>query len=260
MDSLVSTLFESDPYKLHEILLKLQAEIHESAAEQQQIAFFRYTIFADYLIEHLSAAHSLNMCLKRSILCALMHLIKRDSEHYNPLNIMACKYLKRNYSLLLTDFNDVLVTNVNDLILICHSDNELSCHAMEVLSLLITNNEGRFEDVMKLLDPFPNERKFARLTQVYDRIKYKNGACTLREEIGYFIQAGKLAKNTNSREEGLRHLRKLLSQHKEELNELYVELSEAKHSLIYSETSVIHQLICMLVQLARSRNKNVTSR
>lgn len=257
----MSSLMNKYPDKLQQIILHLQANIYKTASNQknQQLAFYQYTIFVDYLLKNLNFGHNLYMYFKRNILALLMHFVKFDYKNYTPLNTMACKYLtKLSFLILSEDLNQSLIMIVNDLISIARFENELSSHCIDLLKLLLIDNTGRFENIMQMLDPFPNDRKFRDFIETYNNIKYKNGSFTLKQEITNFLEAGNLVKNVDSREEGLKYLRKLLSERKSELKQIYDELGDNKYSLIDSNSSIVHQLICMLLKLASSNNNHVS--
>lgn len=269
--SIIRFLLDKHPDVLQRILLQLLRNIYDkkSNREMKEIQFYRYTIFVDYLLCDLNRNDTTYVYFKRSILTTLMHTIKRYHSRNltnlklckvnDALDVMACKYLKKVHSLLLTDgMDELLLTIINELVSISAGTTELSRISLDILEILFVRNVSRFDNIAHLLDPFPDGAKYANLISIYNNIKYKNGPFNLETEIRNFIEMSKLLESVDSREEGLKHLRKILCERTDEVNELYKKLDVIKHDLIHHEESIIHQLIRVLIKYANSENFTVS--
>lgn len=255
------------PDKVQQILLKLLINVRDvkQNREMKEIQLHRYTIFIDLLLSELKETDVMYVYFKRFIFNSLMHLIKQDHSRTwrtvtrcsinNALDVMTCNYVKKIHYFLSSDvLNGLFLTIINELVSISGGTTELANVCLEVLEILFVTNVAKLEKIGHLLDPFPEDSIYANLNTIYNRIKYKNGPYSLEREIRNFIEVSKLIENINSREEGLKHLKKQLCERTKELNELYAKLDAVKHDLIHHEDSIVHQLIRVLIKYAQSEN------
>lgn len=88
--------------------------------------------------------------------------------------------------------------------------------------------------------------------------RYENTLVSLENEIKHFLNAGNVMGVVSCREEGLKCLKGQLSEHKQELKEIYSKLYKMRGFSEDLHNSILHQLICMLVRLTTSENSVVS--
>lgn len=97
--------------------------------------------------------------------------------------------------------------------------NELGHQALAVIKFLILDSNGSLNEVIKLMDPFPELPQFQQINELYNSLR---GTCTLQDEIQRFIRHPfnsqyNINVNLSSR---LLHLKTQLATRKEELGKL----------------------------------------
>ncbi|KAK5640688.1 hypothetical protein RI129_009235 [Pyrocoelia pectoralis] len=241
--------------KSQKILLSLISKIYEShSVEEKMVALHQFSFFIDALIPHLKQSANINTYLIRTISYTLIHLI--ESKNNLDVNICCCKYLYAFICSILPENSEILekclIAFVAILMPISKMDNDLGNECVKLLHCLIVDHTNLFKSTIKLLDPFPTDFKYSRINSVYGDIKYNGSVFKLEDEIENFIVTGTLMGDAGNRTEGLRYLKKRLSNQKEELKHMYNNLRHVRGFSEDCQKSVLHQLVCALVKLSLS--------
>lgn len=223
-------------------------------------ALHRYSVLIDYIIPELQTQNKMKIFLIRNIIYTLMDIIKENNNEFNnEISIAASKYFKRFSEKCLPYCNDVfenfLTLIISTFVPIAKVDTALGLESIAILNFLIVENSSLLYSAIGKLDPFPNTSQFEAIQEIYNKIKYGNDKFTLRQEITHFLEAGKLF-SASCRLEGLIFLKNQL-RNKAELSKLYAELHDMEGYSEDCEESILHQLICMLVQLASSSDSDI---
>lgn len=259
-ESLFSFCILKSPSLIQHILLDLRVSIYSAAVLGDKIrAFWHYTIIVDRIVSYLKIENPMQVFLVRDVVYGIINLINRESESHPQLAIFACVYLKRILQQILSDCTELIerllmaVTSI--LVPIARQNSKIGDCCLDMLNYLIVDNAYVLLKAVESLDPFPEEQRFHNLSEVYRRIRYGNEAVTLEQEIRHFLNAGDSA----CRIEGLRHLKKQLSERKQEMKLLYEQLNEMRGFAEDAQSSLLHQLICTLLKLTKSGSLEVST-
>lgn len=226
-------------------------------------AFCRYIIFVDFLMPNMITKNNMIVFLVQNILHTLINLIRNNNSDLE-LKLATCSYLKKLLGNILPECVEsskkILVLIINILIPIARDDTLMGRESLSLLEFLVIDNAVILSEVIQDLDPFPQEHKFQRICNVYQRLRYENVSVTLENEIKHFLNAGNIMEVVGCREEGLKCLRKQLSTKKDELKKLYGELYKLRGFSEDTHGSILHQLVCMLVKLTTSDNPTVSTK
>ncbi|XP_068082647.1 serine-protein kinase ATM [Anabrus simplex] len=245
------------PACIQRMLLQLALAIHSApTCEDRLLAFYQYSTFT----------YILGSELERDGLGSLAHFIIRDVVHM-LLHIMESSYKNNETSLtaavchFLGQFSKqclavcahivakFLTVTCSALVpLVKSEDTHLSSEALALLKFFIIDNSEKLSSAIKLLDPFPENPVFDALRVVCQQIKYDKGDFSLEDEISHFLNSENV--NLGCRTEGLQHIRIQLSQRKKELKIMYNDLKSIRGFSEDCANSILHQLICTLVELA----------
>lgn len=251
---LMTFLSKEMPSYVEKILLQLCSDIHTAVTpEYRLLCLQRYITFCDILILSIvSQSHKMSRYIIHFVIQSLLHLVNGD------LKFPILCYLKNFIVRLLPDFantvNSILHILVPALVAEANIESETGNTARYILRELIIKHH-RVLPAVACLDPLPSEPVFAHLSAKYDEVRYSATSHSLESEIKHFLEAGKEVVNPSNRIFGLKHLRKQLSEKKSELASLYMDL-EARNSSTDS-SSIVHQLICMLIELACIEDSDV---
>ncbi|KAB0793612.1 hypothetical protein PPYR_13232 [Photinus pyralis] len=246
--------------KSHKILMRLISKVHRSYSEEEKIiTFHRFTFFIDALAPHMKQCNNLNTYLIRTISYTLIHLIESDYKNNLVINTFYSKCLRSFLRGILPQnsktLEKCLIDFVAILVPISKVDNDLGNECMQLLHCLIVDHALLFKDTIKRLDPFPTDAKYNQIRSMYCDVKYSGEVFTLKNEIEHFLTTGILMGNAGNRTEGLLHLKKRLTDQKEELKEMYDSLHCMRGFSEDCQNSLLHQLVCTLVKLSLSSDK-----
>lgn len=248
---------EKHPQFIQKILLNLTVDIYTATVlEEKIINFCHYTIILNEILPFLKTQNPMRVFLVNYVTCSLVNLINNEKERHTQVATAACKYLKQIFQNILSDcaelIEKLLVRIVSTLVPIArNATTKIGQICLDLLNFLIIDNAYVLLKAVELLDPFPEEQLFEKLSSVHHTIKYGNKTLTLEEEIRLFLNTGT---ESGCRTEGLKHLKKHLAERKDELKILYVNLSEMRGFAEDAQNSLLHRLICALVKLTRSEN------
>jgi hypothetical protein len=210
--------------RVQKILLHLNIQLAKACRvkERQRIAFV-IEFFVDLLDDY--------VC-KPSILRDAVHTILRLIQ-YPELQTKAVQLLSK---VCKTSLKNNLVELMRHLQLIIASltqyavhDNDLGHQALAVIKFLILDSNGSLNEVIKLMDPFPELPLFQQINELYNSLR---GTCTLQDEIQRFIRHPfnsqyNINVNLSSR---LLHLKTQLATRKEELGKLLQDDNDTSKS------------------------------
>ncbi|GLV35047.1 telomere fusion [Carabus blaptoides fortunei] len=261
-ESLIAYCIKNCPNKLEHIILTVTMNLHKTQTfEEKLILLHRYSVLVDCIIPEIQLQNALKIFLIRSITYNLINLIKLYNNNEVLLSIVACKYFKifceKCLPFCATIFEKLMVLIISTLVPIAKLDTQLGDECLKVLNFLIVDNSKYLYNSIGSLDPFPQDAKFDKIQQIYEKIKYGNDSFTLEQEIVHFLNASGGLDMTD-RTEGLQHLKIQLSTKKSELAKLYADLHKLRGFCGDCEESILHQLICMLVKLTSSFNSRVS--
>lgn len=262
-DSLVSFCVTKRPSFIQQILLHLTDAVYAATVLEEKItAFCRYTVIINETLPFLKSQNPMQVFLVNYTTSSLINIIRNEQECFTPVAVAACNYLKLIFHQILADcaelIENLLVVVVNILVPIAGNVSQIGDCCMNLLNYLIVDNAYVLLKAVKSLDEFPNDARFAKLSEVYYKVKYGNENFTLTQEIQQFLNSVKRTDRNCFRCEGLKHLKKQLASRKGELQELYQSLSEIRGFAEDAQESLLHQLICALVKLSRSENSEVS--
>ncbi|XP_008191052.1 serine-protein kinase ATM isoform X2 [Tribolium castaneum] len=258
-NSVIADLMSHTPAKIHFILLQINLRIKAALALNEKLRYFYiYSIVAMLCVE--AVVEELQLYLIRDLTHTLLHSIK-NYKVYPELSEISCKFFKTllkkilpGLATVVRNFFAVIVSRLRSIAL---EDCEISNLCLDLLEFLIIVHENSFYDEIQKLDSLPETSKFAKIYSVHYRIKYGNRKVTLQDEICQFLSFHKNIESVDEYQHSLTHFRKLLTEKKDELKQLYIELRQTRGFSEDCENSVLHKLICMLITLSSSANQNV---
>ncbi|XP_063244550.1 serine-protein kinase ATM [Bacillus rossius redtenbacheri] len=254
------------PDQLHRILLSLVSAVHQAPTQEDRLlAFHRYATFVDAASLQLAQPLGLDgmtAFVTRDVCYTLMHLVAIGDGEVTSVARAACHFFLRFCRKCLPargkDLSECLGAVAGHLVPLAGPQlSPLRTDALAALRCLVVDNEACMADAVARLDPFPEEPEFEALRAVYQRLKYKTAPFSLRDEIEHFLNAGR--GDLTGRVEGLRHLKKQLSQRKKELCDLYEELQTLRGFSEDCAKSVVHRLVATLVDLTLSTDEQVST-
>lgn len=246
---------------IQNIMLELTVLIYEKFETQDKLrALHQYTNFIDVLITDLNVHDKFKEFAIWNVTHTLLNLVC-DQFLEQQVQIAACRYLKMFCSRLLLNnveiFECFFINMVNKLVSITELDNGTSRESLGLLHYFIVENQGTMNNIIKSLDPFPSHEKFVEINETYLRVT-SSEILDLEGVIKKFVMVGNCTGNTDSRVEALKYLKTQLRERKSDLKVLYEKLNNIKGFCEDSKTSVLHQLICMLVKMTSSSNETVS--
>ncbi|XP_066254507.1 serine-protein kinase ATM isoform X2 [Euwallacea similis] len=253
---LIEFLSRSNISQLQQINLHLQCKVYSATVDQQLKCFHQYTIFTDLIISSLKELFPLTTFFLRDTIYFLMHLAINISE------IKVCRAVLRYIHYFLKnilpdktkDFEEFLLFTVNSLKNICQQRDALSALCIDTLEFLIIDNQQSLMHSIEKLDAFPLTSKFDRIRNAHQKIKYEGKNVTLVDEIKSFLAYSDFA----TRQDSLIHLKHLLSKEKEQVKQLYDNLSEIRGFSEDCEESLIHRLTSMLIKMSCYPRENIS--
>lgn len=192
----------------------------------------------------------------------MVYLIVEDHGDDSFLNIICCQYFASFIRKILPEnaktFKNFLVTFISILIPVAKTDGVLGEECTKVLHLIVVVYGKNLSEAIKSLDPFPGDSQFNEMQEVYNNLKYEERLFSLEDEIKHFLNTGNLIGTSGLRTEGLKHLKIQLTTRKEELKDMYSKLYDLRGLPEDYKTSLLHNLICMLVKLSKSLDLHVS--
>lgn len=143
---------------------------------------------------------------------------------------------------------------VGTMVSLCGTDIETLC--LNFLHMLLIDNYDCLKMSIQQLDPLPMENKFLELKQKLETLQCLSNK-TLEQELSFFV------KSTNDKNvkqvhiELLRNLRLVLADNKKGMRLILEDLKTLRGFSEDCEHSLIHKLICSLLQLICSKDKTV---
>lgn len=133
---------------------------------------------------------------------------------------------------------------MSTLIAVCKRPNvnsDFRAQCLKLLEILTIKHATHLKKEIGNLDNFPSDTIFSQLRENHLSIKYDSREFSLNEEIEHFLAVGKRSI------EALVCLRENLASKKDELRDLFSNLSELKRSSQEIESSILRRLINVLV-------------
>lgn len=173
---LISHCLKYSPGKIQNIVLSLTVNIYnEQQIEESIKAFCHYVIFVDFLIPNMTVKNNMTVFLVHNILHTLINLIRKNNNGDLVLKIATCWFLKKFLGNILPECAElskkILVLIINILIPIAREETTIGGKALAVLEFLIVDNAVILSEVIQDLDPFPEELKFQKICDVYQKLR-----------------------------------------------------------------------------------------
>lgn len=259
----MSFCIATNPSLIQKALLQLITDVYSATLQEEKItAFCHYTIIINQTLQFLKVENPMQVFLVDFVICSLVNLVSNEREACEALAVAACVHLKRVLQHILSGCTELieklLVAIVSTLVPIARSLSKIGECCIDVLNYLIVENGCILLKAVECLDAFPEEERFESLSKVYDKVRYRNKAVSLEDELRHFLNTVKRTGGYGCRSEGLKHMKKLLGDRKQELKSLYQKLGDMRGFAEDVQDSLLHQLICALVKLTRSENLEVS--
>ncbi|XP_034246355.1 serine-protein kinase ATM isoform X2 [Thrips palmi] len=257
------------PIIFQKVLLKLREDLVNTIPLDQSIkALHSYTMFAQAIAFHLQSGEyrDLEFFVLSDVTYTLLYLIRENRQ--DPLKhdvcIGSCSFLHVLYQQLLPDcastLNDLLPTIVGWLIPLSEGTDVLAVRSLKLMKLLLLDNSTHLKEAVGKLPPFPDTDKFQEINSLHCQLKYQGSSFTLEEEIRHFLSSAgstSILASQDTMFDALVFLRKKLYEMKTELADLYQGLVHIRGFSSDCQKSILHQLICKLINLTSSTNLKV---
>ncbi|CAH1170506.1 unnamed protein product [Phaedon cochleariae] len=256
--SLVKFLCETNLGKMEKILLAVKLDFHNAISTEEKLkALHRYTFFVTIVSEIMAKNSEWQYYFLRDTIHTLINIIATQKD--SPCVARgACKFLNIFFRNILPSYPDTLgqflTFIVNSLKVFAVSQSVISVDCMDVLNFLIVENASKLMSQIEKLDNFPNHQYFQKIRTVHSKIRYGQKDISLEDEINLFLKHTDIS----TQQDSLIHLRKILSERKNDLKELYDKLQNIRGFSEDCEESSLHRLICTLSKFSCSRNQNVS--
>lgn len=257
------------PILFQKVLLQLREDLVASVTIDQSIrALHIYSTFARSIAFHLQKGQfpDIDFFLLSDITYTLLYFIgeyKQDSVKLD-ICIGSISFLNIVYEQLLPEcakvLNDLLPTIVGWLIPLVEGTNALAEQSFKLLNLLLVQNSTHVKEAIGKLPPFPDTVQFQEINNIHCQLKYQGRIFTLEEEIQHFLNSAGSTSTLASQDTmlyALTFLRKQLCEKKAELADLYQSLVHIRGFSQDCQDSILHQLICKLINLTSSANMKV---
>ncbi|PNF41119.1 hypothetical protein B7P43_G05975, partial [Cryptotermes secundus] len=255
--SLVAYLCKESSDHIQKVLLCLAIDIHQAPTLEDKLnCLHHYATFAHILVEELGVngdgLGDMATFVIRDVSHTLIYLTKQSYQKDEiPLAVASCHFYRlfcsKCFPMCASVVQTFLIVIVSILVPLAKLNDNLGAESRALLRFLILENSEHLSSAIEMLDPFPESSIFEEMREVYARIVQKKRFDTLEESIRHFLNAGN--KNLGCRAEGLKHLRTQLSEKKQELAMMYKALNDMRGFSEDCAKSLLHQLICVLVEL-----------
>lgn len=252
-------LSENEPIKICTILLQLKMKISRSTALEDRVRWLHiYSIVSLMSIDSMIEEGQLQTYLVRELTHTFFNLINEYKDIPILIQITCKLFIKflRKITPKLGDITKkfflVIVSRLKNLAL---ESEQLSRLCIEMLEFLMIEHQNLFIEEIQKLDSIPETEAFQKLFAVHHIVKYQNRDVTLKDEILQFLEFGTTVESVGS----LKHLRGMLEQSKDDLRLYFTELRQTRGFSEDCEDSHLHKLICTLMTLISSKNKEVSS-
>ncbi|CAH1798625.1 unnamed protein product, partial [Owenia fusiformis] len=230
--SIVSLLARTHDDGIQKVLLSLRVSLSTSHWPHERLRFLQmYTLFTGLLLQEFEdqLGNSWAFVL-RDVTYTLLHTIERLGNREPQCVAMA----------------------VDLLISLCKVTVQCCPQGLGLLKLLVLDNADVLQKGISLLPPFPSDGQFDTLQAEWHRIKYKEGAFTLKQELLHFLEGQDgCHETTGQRLEGLVFLRQRLETDKAQLATLVAECEEKKTEC------VLIRLVQELCDISASPNSKI---
>ncbi|XP_023014307.2 serine/threonine-protein kinase tefu [Leptinotarsa decemlineata] len=255
---LVTYLTKTNVGKIEKILLTLRLNIYNViSAEDKLKSLHRYTLFLSMITENLRSNSDWQHYFIRDTVHCLINLIENHDE-YPSITKASCMFLNTFLRKILPNVSDtfkhLLEFTVKSLKLYTVTKVEISDLCVNILNFLIVDNSCHLLSEIEKLDNFSQHPNFSEIRRVHEGIKYGEKRVSLEDEINSFLKHN----DVSTQQDSLIHLRKLLSEQKSKVMELYDNLQSNRGFSEDCEKSCLHRLVCALAKLSCSPNEKVS--
>ena len=252
----------SDARVIQNVMLELTVPMYEKFETRDKLrGLHQYANFIDVLITDLNVDDNFKEFAVWNVTHTILNLVCNQFLE-QQVRVAACRYLKIFCSHLLLNnveiFERFFINVVTKLVSITELDSGTSTECLRLLHYFIVENRETMNGIIKSLDPFPSHEKFTQINETYLRVT-SSERLDLEGIIKKFVMVGNCTGNMGSRIEALKYLKTQLCERKSELGALYKKLNDIKGFCEDSKSSVLHQLICMLVKMTSSSNETVSN-
>ncbi|XP_015117607.1 serine-protein kinase ATM [Diachasma alloeum] len=258
--SLVQYLIVKHPDMVQKILSTLVRNIHDQTMIEYKLkVFHHYSFFCQLLMSEIGEEYfnEMSTFVVRDISYTLVHFLKDTNKLFLQIVLdFMYQFLKKLLPSRSREVSGILNYLTTNLISMIQSSKDKQ--AIKILKLLITESTEDLQESIKTLGAFPNTQEFDEIRTVYNSLKEaRNETWTLASEMEHFLNAGQ-EKTLSCSIEGLVHLRKQLSEHRDELQRMYKDLEKLRGFAEDCASSVLHRLTYRLIKLTESSNVNMT--
>lgn len=165
------------PGKIQNIILSLTENIYNAQQGEEMIkAFCHFVIIVDLLIPTMKTKNNTTVFFVHSILHTLINLMENSVDDCQ-LKIIVSRYLKKFLANILPEcielLKKILILIISTLIPIAREETIIGAQSLDLLEFLIIDNGSILTEVIQDLDPFPQEPKFQRIYDVYQKLRYE---------------------------------------------------------------------------------------
>ncbi|XP_063982057.1 serine-protein kinase ATM [Diachasmimorpha longicaudata] len=257
--SLVQYLIVKHPDMVQKILSTLVRNIYDQTMIEYKLkVFHHYSFFCQLLISEICEEYfnEMSTFVVRDISYTLVHFFKDSNTLFLQIVLdFMHQFLKKLLPSRFREVSGILNYLTTNLISIIQSSKDKQ--AIKILKLLITDSTKDLQDSIKTLGAFPNTEEFDGIRAIYNSLKEtRKEAWSLAGEMEHFLNAGQ-EKTLSCSIEGLIHLRRQLSEHRDELQRMYKDLEKLRGFAEDCAASVLHRLTYRLIKLTESSNVSI---
>lgn len=258
-ESLLEKITLQVPSTTIKILVPLLENVYQAILYEDKVfAFYKYILFVDIISDVTnkgSRYYTINTFIIRDVVYSLLAIVRQDEAQ--TLTDMACECLKKIAESYLPEFSAIFGESLPAITtVLIPSVLNFNTKALDVLHFLICENYLKLEQNIILLDPFPAHEIFYEINQQISKTQVV--LTSLKSIVKHFVKIGG-SENSVCRIEGIKYLRKSLSNKKDELKKMYEDLIAVRGFSEDCKRSLLHQLICTLIELANNKNLTVSN-
>ncbi|XP_046673269.1 serine-protein kinase ATM isoform X5 [Homalodisca vitripennis] len=239
-------LSQEKPRLIQKVLLKLYTKVQKAKLMEFKLLFLHHFVtLCDMLVAVVAKPrYHLSRYTVYWITRVLLHLAPGD------MGMATVCYLHRFLSTVLSSHpqlvDSLLPRITTTLVPLASRTSPVGKKVLEVLELLLVTHANTLVTVATL-EPLPSDPMFATMSEKYQKQRYATPLSTsLHAEIQHVLNT---SQHGTAYHEGLSHLRRKLSENKVELADLYKDLQNSRGFSEDCEQSILHQLICLLIQI-----------
>ena len=232
------------------------------ALEDKLRSFHLFSLVAFLCIKNVLSEPSLQPYLIRDLTHTLLHHIKNHKSQ-PELSEMSCKFFKTFLRTILPTLSTVLshffLIIISRLKYVALENCTVSALCVDMIELLIVEHKSLFVAEISKLDSIPDLPQFEKIFSVHRSLKYDDRKVTLEDEIVQFLDFSRNIESLDECEHSITHLKRVIITKKDELKEMYSQLRQTRGFSEDCKNSNLHKLICLLITLSCSNNKNVST-